>query len=73
MGDELVRLHRAPGRNVGVGRRIVGEHRDHRPQGNVPDLLREHDDGDRALAAQGVDDQGSGRRRNGKLSSFGLC
>lgn len=72
MGDELVRLHRAPGRYVGVGRRVVSEHRDHRTQGYVPDLLREHDDGNRALAAEGVDDQGCGRGRHGNRSSFGL-
>ncbi len=59
--DELLGLHRAPGRHVGVGRRVVGQHRHDRPQRDVPDLLGQHDDGDGALTPQGVDGQRSRR------------
>jgi cytochrome c oxidase assembly factor CtaG len=61
-GYELLRLHRAPGRYVGVGRRVVGQDGHYGPERHVPDLLGEHDDGDRALTAQRVDRQRRGGR-----------
>ena len=53
---ERVRLHGAPGGDVGVGGGIVGQHGDDRADRHGADLLGQHDDGDGALAAQGVDD-----------------
>src|SRR6202043_1731335 len=63
-GDEVMRLHGAPGRHVGPGRGVVGEDRDDLPDRHLTDPLGEHDDGDRALAAERVDgEQRGGRRR----------
>jgi hypothetical protein len=61
--DELLGLHSAPGRYVGIGRRVVGQDRHHRAERDVTDLLGQHDDGDGALATQGVDGQRSRRDR----------
>ncbi len=62
-GDELVRLHGAPGRHVGPGRGVVGEHRDDLPDRHLADPLGQHDDRDRALAAERVDGYQRGRGR----------
>src|SRR5690606_34570406 len=61
--DVGVGLQPAPGRHVVVGGGVVGEHRHHRAQRHLVDLLGEHDDGDRALAAERVD----GQRGRGRL------
>src|ERR1035437_4747115 len=37
--DELLGLHSAPGRYVGIGRRVVGQDRHHRAERDVPDLF----------------------------------
>ena len=72
VAGELVRLHHAPGRHVGVGRRVVGQDRDDRAQRDVPDLLREHDDRDRALPAERVDGQHGSQVRRWHHGPFGL-
>src|SRR5580692_9652255 len=70
--DELLGLHRTPGRHIGVGGRVVGQDRDDRAQRNVPDLLGEHDDGDRALAAERVDGQRGSQAGGWRHGPFGL-
>ena len=66
LDHELLGLHHAPGRDVGLGSRIVGQHGDRRPDRDLPDPLGEHDDRDGALPAQRVDRQhGCWARRGG--------
>ena len=66
LDHELLGLHHAPGGNVGLGGRIVGEHGDRGPDRDLTDPLGEHDDRDGALPAQRVDRQhGCWARRGG--------
>ena len=66
LDHELLGLHHAPGGNVGLGGRIVGEHGDRGPDRDLADPLGEHDDGDGALPAERVDRQhGCWARRGG--------
>ena len=53
--DELVRLQAAPGRHVGLRRRVVGEHLDDLADRNLADPLGQHDDRQRAFLAERVD------------------
>ena len=62
--DEFLGLEPAPRGHVGLRRRVVGQHRYDVADRHLPDPLGQHDDGDRALPAQGVDGQ-RGRRRIG--------
>src|SRR4029077_17855221 len=62
-GDEVVRLHGAPGRYGGPGRGVVREHRDDLPDRHLTNPLGEHDDRYRALAAERVDGEQRGRWR----------
>lgn len=55
--DEVLRLHAAPGGDVGAGGGVVGEDGHDLPDGHLADPLRQHDDRDGALAAERVDDQ----------------
>jgi cytochrome c oxidase assembly factor CtaG len=53
--DEFVRLQTAPGRYVGLRRRVIGQHLNHLTDANLADSRRQHDDRLRAFLAQRID------------------